>query len=323
MNKVNFKGVSHCCVLCIINKQWSKRAAASQDSNIHRIFCAVALTRAGGQVLEDGTGIRYAGWRFVCHKSSIASDAAAEAFKAEIGTISIPEQWYDKNVLQIIHEATGVTFSMRADSALRAWRADQDQPAPVHIPTSEQWQQSRRHEMQVHAAKELQYEWTFTTPYADTFTAQDVHGYPLPWKPTTDQLDRALLTRRDPIMMYDEIPLYESELEDNGSSQLSAKIRVMPGCWYVLLRFFLRVDGVLIRLREGRLFCRLHTSNVNTPATVLREVRHQEGTFQELQAAGAPPDGPAYADGDAAATVLQAVAPVGVTKYCMERLDVG
>jgi hypothetical protein len=30
----------------------------------------------------------------------------------------------------------------------------------------------------------------------------------------------------------------------------------MRRCWLVLLRFFLRVDGSLVRLREARLFCR-------------------------------------------------------------------
>ena len=31
----------------------------------------------------------------------------------------------------------------------------------------------------------------------------------------------------------------------------------MPSCWYVLMRFFLRVDGTLVRLRDARLFCDL------------------------------------------------------------------
>ena len=29
---------------------------------------------------------------------------------------------------------------------------------------------------------------------------------------------------RDPILFYDEIPLYESELDDNGVSQLLVKV---------------------------------------------------------------------------------------------------
>ena len=62
---------------------------------------------------------------------------------------------------------------------------------------------------------------------------------------------------------------------------------MMPGCWLVLLRFWLRVDGVLVRLRETRYFCDL----VRNPNTVLREVKHSEGTFGELSAHGAPAEG--------------------------------
>lgn len=38
--------------------------------------------------------------------------------------------------------------------------------------------------------------------------------------------------------------------------QVTAKLRVMPRCWLVLLRCWVRVDGSLVRLRESRLFCR-------------------------------------------------------------------
>ncbi len=61
----------------------------------------------------------------------------------------------------------------------------------------------------------------------------------------------------------------------------------MPRCWLVLLRFWLRVDKVLVRLRETRYFC----DTAGAPATVLREVKHSEGTFAQLRAGGAPLEG--------------------------------
>jgi type 2A phosphatase activator TIP41 len=48
---------------------------------------------------------------------------------------------------------------------------------------------------------------------------------------------------------------------------------------------------------------------------VLREVRNCEGSFEELRAAGAPPEGPSYADADAAAAVFSATAPIGLQRY--------
>lgn len=35
----------------------------------------------------------------------------------------------------------------------------------------------------------------------------------------------ALLTARDPILFFAEVPLYESELDDNGTAQVSVKVR--------------------------------------------------------------------------------------------------
>ena len=69
----------------------------------------------------------------------------------------------------------------------------------------------------------------------------------------------------------------------------NVQVRVMPRCWYVLLRFFLRVDKVLVKLRETRLFCPFSTDSTVGP--VIREIKYSEGTFEELSKAGAPADG--------------------------------
>lgn len=37
-------------------------------------------------------------------------------------------------------------------------------------------------------------------------------------------MDKTILLQREPILFYAEIPLYESELDDNGTSQLVAKV---------------------------------------------------------------------------------------------------
>jgi hypothetical protein len=58
-----------------------------------------------------------------------------------------------------------------------------------------------------------------------------------------------------------------------------------------------------------------------TRGVVLREIRHSEGSFAELRAAGAPDDsGPAYADADAATASLQAVAPIGLKLIKRDKL---
>jgi type 2A phosphatase activator TIP41 len=113
---------------------------------------------------------------------------------------------------------------------------------------------------------------------------------------------------RDPILFFDELTLYESELDDNGESSVTLKIRVMPKCWFVLMRFWMRCDGVRVRLRETRFFCPMASSAAAAAAkpTVIRESARRDESFEELRARGAPGDASQYPDADEAAAVLLA-----------------
>ena len=50
--------------------------------------------------------------------------------------------------------------------------------------------------------------------------------------------------------------LYDDELHDFGDMSLSVKLRVMPTCWFALLRCWVRVDSVGLRAVETRFFCK-------------------------------------------------------------------
>lgn len=56
-------------------------------------------------------------------------------------------------------------------------------------------------------------------------------GQDLAWEGTDEQIDRRMLMTRDPILHFDEVLLYESELDDLGTSQLSLKVYVH--CWFL------------------------------------------------------------------------------------------
>jgi type 2A phosphatase activator TIP41 len=71
---------------------------------------------------------------------------------------------------------------------------------------------------------------------------------------TGEGIDYSRLKQQETIHFYDDVILYEDELADNGTALLSAKIRVMVSGFYLLLRFFLRVDGVVVRLNDTRIY---------------------------------------------------------------------
>lgn len=72
--------------------------------------------------------------------------------------------------------------------------------------------------------------------------------------------------------------LYEDELADNGIAVVSIKIRVMPDRLLLLCRFFLRLDGVTVRIRDTRVYVEHDTR------TVIRQYTAKEETYQVVQA---------------------------------------
>ena len=111
-----------------------------------------------------------------------------------------------------------------------------------------------------------------------------------PWKEHKGSgFDMALLRRRDvPILHYVDFPLYEDELDDNGSSVVRLRLRVMPSCFLVLLRHALRVDGVLIRHYDTRYFHKFGTPHL------LRDRRLAEAPLAPLRKPGNPEDAASF-----------------------------
>lgn len=103
------------------------------------------------------------------------------------------------------------------------------------------------------------FDWSYTTDYKGTIT----NG-----KPFEEQKDHAepipieLLKRPDPILFFEDVVLYESELDDNGISIVSCKFRVMPDRMLLLCRNFMRLDQVLIRVRDTRIYVDFNTGKV-------------------------------------------------------------
>jgi hypothetical protein len=167
--------------------------------------------------------------------------------------------------------------------------------------------------------KQVRYDWVFGTDYegellrdggggrrveedpCDTFLDGDALGGGVEWEGVNASvIDRGLLSdRAAPILFYDDITLYEDELHDHGVVSLNAKVRVMPTCWFVLLRYFLRVDGVLLRVEDTRYFHRFGQEWVG------KERSRRELTFAQLGEAGLPTETSEYRDVNKVAAMLE------------------
>jgi len=112
------------------------------------------------------------------------------------------------------------------------------------------------------------FDWSYSTDYKGTVSATPV------FEPTETPIPLELLKRPDPILFFDELVLYEDELADNGITMLSCKVRVMPARLLLLCRFFMRLDDVLFRIRDTRVYVEFGTCEV-TREYLAREEKYE------------------------------------------------
>jgi type 2A phosphatase activator TIP41 len=68
------------------------------------------------------------------------------------------------------------------------------------------------------------YDWTYTSTYPGHNLENAIRWRVADPEDASHEIPIAELTRQDPILFYAEIPLYEDELHDNGSSALLVRI---------------------------------------------------------------------------------------------------
>lgn len=208
-------------------------------------------------------------WTLTAAKTHIMKSKDIERLAETMNMPALPEMLFGDNVLRIQH-ADGFGIEFNAIDALKRVNNMQDS---VKVACAQEWQESRA---ESEASKEVvkRYDWTYTTDYRGTLLGDHLQ---IQVKPTSERIDMDKLRAREQIKFFEDVLLFEDELHDHGVSMISVKIRVMPTSFFLLLRFFLRVDGVLIRINDTRLY---HEAGKNH---MLREFSTRESKMSDLQ----------------------------------------
>lgn len=125
------------------------------------------------------------------------------------------------------------------------------------------------------------YDWSYSTPFCGKLEG----GRWLELDESGMRLE--LLTDQSvPILFFDEVILFEDDLHDNGQAEFSIKLRVMPSCAFILARYWLRVDDVVVRVRETRVLIDFF----GMKPTFYRDVTWRECWWDDLRGKGLPTD---------------------------------
>jgi type 2A phosphatase activator TIP41 len=208
------------------------------------------------------------GFKITTQKLPILKAEPIEKMTAALG-IAPPEMIFGDNYVAVEHAASGWSISFNAFDALD--RVDKTGEKRLKVAYSKEWQKSRE---ETHDIKEVvkPFDWSYSTDFKGTLSPTSP-----PFRESSTPIPVELLKRPDPILFFDEVVLYEDELADNGIAMLSCKVRVMPLRMLLLCRYFMRLDNVMLRLRDTRIYIDFDTGEVS------REYVAKEDEYEKIR----------------------------------------
>ncbi|KAF2836129.1 TOR signaling pathway protein-like protein TipA [Patellaria atrata CBS 101060] len=204
---------------------------------------------------EATNSVTQAGFKITTQKLPILKAGPIEEMTDRL-KITPPEMIFGDNCVRIEHPATGWSIDFNAFDALD--RVDKTGDAMLKVSYSKEWQQNRQKQFEDIKEVVKPFDWSYSTDFKGTVTSPNGSTF----EPSETLIPLALLKRPDPILFFDDVMLYEDELADNGIAMLSCKVRVMPARMLLLSRFFMRLDDVIFRIRDTRVFIEFETGEV-------------------------------------------------------------
>ncbi|XP_051912639.1 TIP41-like protein, partial [Hippocampus zosterae] len=174
------------------------------------------------------------GWSFMFRSSGIIPSVDYEGVAKDLGLRIMPALYYGQSFGTLSFPAKGVEITFDPKEALRPVnfkvRADctatQGQSSEVKTKHYAAWKDK---------AVDPSIELAEVKQVGDSFLATPYRGQFAGLKATV-------------------VVLFEDELDDNGFCRLELRFRVMGDSFFGLLRYFLRVDDVVIRLYDTRFY---------------------------------------------------------------------
>ncbi|KAF3059712.1 TIP41-like protein [Daldinia childiae] len=248
-------------------------------------------------IAQATTSHRQGSFIISTRKLPISKAGPIEALEQELG-IPVPEMIFGDNLVSVRHAPSGWSVEFNARDALDA--VDKTDRNMLQVAYAKSWSASR--EQTSAGIKDVvrPYDWSYSTTYRGTVVPPSSRAPPPPlgpaatetdanteeskkpteqvaeitpnskfdFKPSQNPIPIELLKRRDPILFFDEVMMYESELDDNGISVFSVKLRVHERRMLLLARLFMRLDNVVVRIRDTRVYVDFATEEVTREYTV-------------------------------------------------------
>lgn len=225
-------------------------------------------------LLQDRPSITLHNWKIFTVKKPILSWKEISHLNKTKFKFPLPEMMFGNNIIKLTNFKKNYSIEFNALDALDTLNHNCDLKIDCHT----KWLEEKKKKVMLLndncsfdsiCGKIKKYDWTYSVNYQGTY--ENVKLYKTD---KTIPLDKLL--KQDPILFYNKLFFFEDELGDNGISILTSKIRVMPTCLLLLCRFFLRIDFVIFRIRDTRIYIDFESD------LLIKNNTFQEYSYQNL-----------------------------------------
>mmetsp|Transcript_5355 Transcript_5355/g.21204 ORF Transcript_5355/g.21204 Transcript_5355/m.21204 type:complete len:314 (-) Transcript_5355:25-966(-) len=244
--------------------------------------------------LHVTSSVSVRGWSIQSHMAPISSEAEADDIRDAIRAVAaaeghaqisqlfaLPEILFGSNALHLLLEDGTFELRISCKGALCQWaRVAATAEDVPEVAAAAAWKDgsaaspASSGEDKSDGIARIHFDWTYYSEYAGEMRGSEEVAFgpvfPRLVPVEMSHIDMDLLRARDAMLFFDDITLFEDELHDNGYCRSSAKVRVMPRCWYILHRYFLRVDSVVMKAVETRIFHLFGSDEIAVDVKVLR-----------------------------------------------------
>lgn len=258
------------------------RAADSPMLHAQAVLCADAKLP---HTTFGKYGINAGGWLIACEQTSPISGAASIARAEECTGVPSPEMVFYENAIVLYHIQSGCKLTFDATSALSCVSGRR---SDVKVANSKGWDARPAHQRVDEHGKPIEvldvdFDWTYLTDFCGR-----LRSVPVPTPASNEHesaspaisIPTAKLASRGKILWHASVQLYASELDDNGLVDATVRVRVMDDFFFLLFRCWLRVDRVLVRSHEVRVYSEFGSD------VIIREQVLKENSYAELAAKG-------------------------------------
>ena len=221
------------------------------------------------------TNYQFKDWHIATAKGRIQESMGErrERYERDIKLPHLPDMLFADNYLRLKHK-DGFGLEFNAYDSLLNIDPNADL---IKVSVAKEWREARAAEQPELIDKLIHpFDWTFTTAYKGSLISEPPQGPRLTARETAERINLDKLRVQETICFFDEVSLFDDELSDHGIASLNIKIRVMPASFYILQRYFLRVDNVVIRVYDTRIHHELGKTYM------LREYTEKESLVKDL-----------------------------------------